>query len=345
MSAKTIGNTTLNLLFRSGIFDILQKNNRSTLTVLNYHRIEGKKEAVSKSFQPNISASPQVFDDQMMYLASNYNVISEEHFLDWMQNKASLPDFPALITFDDGYHDNLTNALPILKKYNYPAIIFLASGFIGKNKGFYWDKSAYCFANTKKKYATLPILGKKVWDNEPASKLVLGEWVEILKRVSESEKQSAMKALPSILEVEIPENLFGNVMLSWEEARNMQAHGISFGAHTVSHPILTRVPLEQAEYEIAESKNQIEGKLGIAVRTFAYPNGQKQDISPEVIHAVKRAGFQAAFSLIAGPSPFDEVQREPFSIRRIFIGQADTLPRFAAKLAGISRIMKKKQIY
>jgi peptidoglycan/xylan/chitin deacetylase (PgdA/CDA1 family) len=327
------------------IFKNNKKKKRDALTILNYHRIEEEKEEVSRFFQPNISATPQMFDDQMMYLASNYNVISEEHLLDWIQNKAALPDFPALITFDDGYRDNLTRALPILKKYNLPATIFLTSGFIETNKGFYWDISAYCFANTKKQNATLPILGEKAWDDEPASKSVLGEWVEALKRVSESEKQSAMQALPSILEVEIPENIFENVMLSWEEARNMQAHGITFGAHTVSHPILTRVPLEQAEQEVTESKKQIEEKLGTTVNTFAYPNGQERDISPEVIHAVKRAGFQAAFSLIAGPSPFDEVQREPFSIRRIFIGQADTLPRFAAKLAGISRVMKKKQIY
>lgn len=346
MSSKTIANTALNLLFRSKTLDILQKNNRRKLSILNYHRIEGEeKRDFSKFFKPNISATPQTFDDQMMYLADNYNVISEERLLDWLQNNTPLPDFPVLITFDDGYRDNLTNALPILKKYNHPAIIFLTSGFVGTNKGFYWDKSAYCFANTRKKTATLPILGEKAWDNETAKMPVLSEWVEALKRVSETEKQSAMRDLPFILEVEIPENTFENVMLSWDEARNIQADGIAFGAHTVTHPILTRVSLEQAEQELIDSKKQIEEKLGGLVKTFAYPNGQERDISPAVIDAVKRAGFQAAFSLIAGPSPFAEVRRDPFSIRRIYIGAADTLPRFAVKLAGGSRLLRKKQTY
>jgi peptidoglycan/xylan/chitin deacetylase (PgdA/CDA1 family) len=345
MAAKIINKAIFDLLFQTKVTDILQRTNRRKLTVLNYHRIEDTANLTEISFRPNISATPQMFDRQMEYLSKHYHVITQGHFLNWLHSGGNLPDFPALITFDDGYRDNLAHALPILKKYDLPATIFLTSGYIGTSKGFYWDVSTYCFANTKKRSAHLPIVGEKAWDDEATSKSVLSEWVETLKRVGEAEKQSAMQALPSILEVEIPENTFENVMLSWEEARSMQTDGITFGAHTVTHPILTRVPLEQAEQELTESKRQIEEKLGRSVETIAYPNGQEQDISPAVIDAAKRAGFQAAFSLIAGPSSLAEVRRDPFSIRRIYIGAADTLPRFAAKLAGGSRLLRKKQTY
>lgn len=341
MAPKKIENTALNLLFKSGGLDMAQGRNRHRLAILNYHRIETPGENIVASFRPNFSASVKAFEEQMDYITRNYNVVSLERFLSWQSDGESLPEFPLMITFDDGYRDNLTTALPILKKHGLPAVIFLTSGHIGVSQGFYWDISAQYFFHSKKRSASLPHLGEKAWADESARLSVISEWVEALKRISEADKQAAMQALSSILEVEVPSETFNGVMLSWDEARSMISEGIAFGAHTVSHPILTRVSLEQAEHEMAESKKQIEEKLGIPVRTIAYPNGQKSDISPALEKAAEKVGFQAAFSLMPGPSPLDEVQCNPFSIRRIYIGSADTLPRFAAKLAGVSRLLER----
>jgi peptidoglycan/xylan/chitin deacetylase (PgdA/CDA1 family) len=331
----------LRLLFQSRGLEALQGRNRRRLAILNYHRIENIGGSASAFFRPNFSASASAFDEQMDYIRRNYNVISLAQFLAWQNGGETLPDFPLMITFDDGYRDNLTTALPILKKYGLPAVIFLTSGHIGDSTGFYWDISAQCFFHTKKHSANLPHVGEKAWADEPARQSICGEWVEALKRISEAEKESAMRALPDILEVDITPETFSSVMLSWDEARSMMREGIAFGAHTVSHPILTRVSLEQAEREMAGSKKQIEDSLGVPVQTFAYPNGQKNDISPALEKIAEKIGFQAAFSLMPGPSPLDEVQRNRFSIRRIYIGAADTLPRFAAKLAGVSRLLER----
>jgi peptidoglycan/xylan/chitin deacetylase (PgdA/CDA1 family) len=341
MALKKIGNKSLNLLFKSGGLELAQGRNRRQLAILNYHRIEHSGGGASAFFRPNFSASATAFDEQMDYICRNYNVISLPQFLAWQSGGDALPDFPVMITFDDGYRDNLTTALPILKKYGMPAVIFLTSGHIGKSNGFYWDISAQCFFRTKKQRANLPYVGEKAWDDEPARQSVCGEWVEALKRISEADKQSAMRALPDILEVDIPPKTFSGVMLSWDEVRGMVSEGIAFGAHTVSHPILTRVSLEDAEREMAESKMQIEKEIGAPVQTFTYPNGQKSDISPALERIAEKVGFQAAFSLMPGPSPLDEVQRNRFNIRRIYIGAADTLPRFAAKLAGVSRLLER----
>ena len=79
--------------------------------------------------------------------------------------------------------------------------------------------------------------------------------------------------------------------LSWEEIREMSENGIDFGAHTVSHPRLTKIPLEKAREEIEESKREIEEKLGKEVKCFAYPYG---DYNEEIIELVKTAGFACA---------------------------------------------------
>lgn len=346
MSLKTIANTILNILFRIGALEILRRTNRRQLTILNYHRIEyTNPETLAESFEPNISASPQAFNQQMGYLAKHYNIISNEQLLAWILNNEPLPDFPAMITFDDGYLDNFTSAFPVLQRHRLPSLIFLTSGYIGKSEGFFWDVSAYCFAHTKKQYADLPMLGKRSWENATTARSVLNEWIGALKRVNEVDKQFTMTKLPSILDVTIPENAFENIMMSWEQIRDLHSQGISFGAHTVSHPILTRIPLEHAGREIRDSKRQIERELGDRVHSFAYPNGQKDDFTPAIKTLVQQAGFETAFSLIAGSSPLDEVRQNPYSIRRIFISHADTLPRFAAKLAGVSRLRSKAQSY
>ena len=339
-------NAATRLLFSSGIFDRLHTTNRRRLTVLNYHRIEPNgQQSWAGMFQPNISATPEQFSAQISYLKKFYNLIPLDHLLAWLQGNVNLPDFPALVTFDDGYHDNLIHAVPILQRQNCPAVIFLTTGYIGKAKGFYWDVSAYCFTQTNRRVADLPLLGKRTWSGAAGEMPVLNEWVERLKRSGEPEKQQAMSALPSILEVEVPDDAFAGAMMTWNEVRELQSKELAFGAHTVSHPILTRIPLEQAAREMTKSKQRIEHELNRPIRAFAYPNGQRTDITPEIEALAKQTGFEAAFSLMAGPSLLEEVQRNPFFIRRIFIGHQDGLPRFAAKLTGGLRLLRTVQSY
>jgi len=83
------------------------------------------------------------------------------------------------------------------------------------------------------------------------------------------------------------------VMLNWNQVRTMRQHNISFGAHTCSHPILTRMPLDDAEREIAGSKSIIEQELGSTVRHFAYPNGRPEDFNTELENFCKELGFES----------------------------------------------------
>jgi peptidoglycan/xylan/chitin deacetylase (PgdA/CDA1 family) len=343
---KTAQSAAITMIFNSGLFDHLHVTNRQRLTVLNYHRIEPKEQQRGAGmFQPNISATPEQFVEQISYLKNFYNPISLDHLLTWLQGNESLPDFPALVTFDDGYRDNFIHAAPILQRQNCPAVIFLTTGYINKKQGFYWDVSAYCFTWTNRRVVDLPLLGKRTRSRVTGWNSVLKEWVEKLKLSNESEKQQAMLNLPSLLEVEVPDDAFARAMMTWDEVRELQSKGISFGAHTVSHPILARIPLEQAAREMTESKQRIEHELNLPTRAFAYPNGQRTDITPEIETLAKQVEFEAAFSLVAGPSPIEEVRQNPFFIRRIFISHQDDLPRFAVKLTGGLRLLHTVQSY
>jgi hypothetical protein len=123
------------LFFYSGLAFLLSLIRRDTAIILMYHSINDP--SVNLIYTPNI-VSLENFEKQVMYLASKKRVISLEELVTNIQKGIKFPKGCVVITFDDGYKDNYTNAYPILKEYNLPATFFLATDYIGSNK-MKWD--------------------------------------------------------------------------------------------------------------------------------------------------------------------------------------------------------------
>jgi len=328
----------LDLLQKTGIFEIAHKLSPNLLTVLNYHRIDDPFRMGFDTFRSNVSATPSDFARQMDYVAQRYNVISGTELADCVKKRRELPPRAAMITFDDGYYDNYSIAYPILKARNLPAIIFLATDYIGEKKPFYWDLIAFCFHHTKRDQAEFPHLGSQSWSDETSRNKAMQNWIAVLKKLSDAEKQDLVEKLPAILDVSVPQDAFANMMMSWAQAKELSENGIEMGGHTASHPILTRISPEEASTELVRSKQRIEEAIGKRVISFAYPNGQSNDFNVDLITRVRDAGFDIAFTLLSGPTRYSTVLKNPFAIRRIFLTHKDSFSRFTAKLAGISRI-------
>lgn len=329
------------LLHKMGAFDFVRMLMPNVLTVLNYHRIDEPYSKGFDTFRPNISASPSEFAKQMDFVARNYHVISEAELVAFIRHGQKLPPRAALITFDDGYLDNYTIAYPILKARSLPAIIFLATDYIGVDKPFYWDLVAYCFHHTTKDYADLPHIGGKSWVDDLSRIRVMLAWIETLKRIPDTDRQKIVERLPDILGVGIGDDAFMGLTISWSQAREMNANGIGMGGHTVSHPILTRISLDDATLELSRSKQRIEEELKTPVFSFAYPNGQSTDFNNDIMTRVDQVGYKAAFTLLSGPTRHTTVVNHPFSIRRIFLSHEDNFSRFIAKLTGLPRVIQR----
>ncbi|MBL8100212.1 MAG: polysaccharide deacetylase family protein [Anaerolineales bacterium] len=314
-----------------------QKLFPNSLTVLNYHRIDWL-ENNQDMFQPNISASPQAFDEQMAFVKKWYRVISLQELTDWLLLNKPLPPLAALITFDDGYLDNYTNAFPILKKYDFSAVIYLTSGYIASNRPFYWDLASYCFFHTQTDCVQFPDSTQRRWSTNDEKKEVLKAWIEAMKLLKEGEKQKWVSNLPEALSVSIPHEKFNNVMLNWNQIREMHSAGIEFGAHTVNHPILTRISLLEANQEIMGSKKKIEEELGEPITSLAYPNGMKADFNNDVAYLTKEAGLSTAFTLLSGPTSLSSVKQSPYTIRRIFLSHRHSVAHFSFLLSPFNRI-------
>ncbi|MBL8089647.1 MAG: polysaccharide deacetylase family protein [Anaerolineales bacterium] len=327
----------LSFLHKSNATRLAQKFFPNSLTVLNYHRID-YLENNQDMFQPNISATPPMFEWQMAFIKKWYRVISLQQLTDWLTNKAPMPPHAALITFDDGYADNYTNALPILKKYDLPAVIFLTTGYIASNRPFYWDLASYCFVHTQTDRVQFPDGAEKAWQSVEEKKATLKSWIEAMKKLSENEKQTWVSQLPEALGVSIPHDFFENKMLTWEQIREMRNANIEFGAHTINHPILTRISLTQAREEIIGSKQKIEQELEEPVTSLAYPNGMQTDFNTDIAAIAKEVGLASAFTLLSGPTLNSTAKKNPYTIRRIFISHNHSSAHFSLLASPLNRL-------
>jgi len=313
---------------------------RRRLTVLAYHRVVDHDDPGFDTYCRNVSAAPGEFARQMDYAAEHFHPVSLDQVEAALDGGPRLPRRPLLVTFDDGYRDNLTTALPIMRERGIPVAIFLATGFIGSGRAYPWDLAAWCFHHTRRTESSLPVIGHRSWATPKDRERVLGDWLETLKRRPEAERAEAVEALPECLGVSPPPGAFSGLCLSWEEVRQMAGEGVAFGAHTERHPILTRVTPDRARQEVSGSKHRLEDEVGVPVTAFAYPNGGRADVDEASVRLLDEAGFSLGFTLIPGPERAGAMVDSPLALRRVYVHHGDYPARFAAKVHGLPRLLR-----
>ncbi|HET9941474.1 MAG TPA: polysaccharide deacetylase family protein [Candidatus Eisenbacteria bacterium] len=299
------------------------RRRRGAFLVLLYHRVN----RASAHFAIERTET-EAFRAQMEHLARHFHVMSLDDLVKRVTAGESLPSRAVAITFDDGYEDNYTDAYPILRKLGLPATVFLATASIGTGKSLWFDRVLDGFRTARAHSIKLPGGESAEGLVDPMIRETMAHRaLYALMRLSNAERETAIDTLLRNLGPEGPPNL--PAMMTWDQVRLMAANGIDFGAHTMTHPILSRLPLDEAEAEIVGSKRRIEEEIGTPVRLFAYPVGRRSDYSPEVIDLVARSGFHAALTTtptanLAGDDPFLLKRIKPLG---------DDLPSFALGLS------------
>jgi peptidoglycan/xylan/chitin deacetylase (PgdA/CDA1 family) len=293
----------------------------SLFQVLTYHRVNDERD-------PFFGAVPtDVFERQMAYLARHYRVLTVEELVERMRDHR-LPRNAVAVTFDDGYRDTLTHAAPILARYGLPATIFLATGFIGTGEVPWVDRLALALRTTTAASVTPPGGGALRLTDTAARLRALEATLVALKRLAEADLRRTVDDLVERLGVPDAACLKG-LMLTWDDVHALAGLGFSIGAHTVNHPILSRVAPERAWSEITGSRTMIASACGRTPTAFAYPNGRPEDYTETVTRMVREAGFTCAVTTRFG---VNRRQTSPYELRR---GGAweHHLPTFALKMA------------
>ena len=323
---------------RSGLWRASRAMAPEGIDILLHHRIANPNDPAYFGFKGNISATPAEFSRQLDYLQRYHSVVSLAQFEAWLMEGVALPPRPVLITFDDGYADNHDVALPELRKRSLPAVLFLATGYVGDRQTFFWDGVADAFARTEHRNPAVPLLGTVDLGSAAARDQAIRRWIESAKTIDGSLLGPALADLGRALGCELAARPPRRTHVDWDEVRALADGGFAICAHTVNHPILARVPLSVVEQEVFRSAREIEQHLGRVERTFAYPNGRLQDFLPEHEALLAKLGFVAALRSDGGLALAAEARRRPHAIRRTCLTSRDDLPRFAAKLSGLTRL-------
>jgi hypothetical protein len=152
-----------------------------------------------------------------------------------------------------------------------------------------------------------------------------------LKEMPDEKRKESVEKLVQLSGVNIPPDLGKELVMSWNEIKEMSQNGVSFGAHTVNHPILTKLPLEEAEREILMSKQHIENKLDQAVTTFCYPNGEPGDYNSDIEKILRNNGFKCAVTV--APSAFVSPKVPRYRMPRI--PESSSLDIFYLLMSGL----------
>lgn len=277
---------------------------RARLSILTYHR-------VLPAADPLVpwAESAEVFAIHMAALARYFTVLPLPEAIDRLA-RGTLPPRAAAVTFDDGYRDNLTVALPILRRFDIPATVFVASGFL--DGGRMWNDTIVEAVRAAPDGLDLDDLGLGRIDTaSPEARVTaVAALLKQVKYLPPERRAGVVARIGERAGRPLPDDL----MLSTAEVRTLHAAGIDIGGHTVSHPILARLDDGVARREIAENRACLVDIVRAPVAVFAYPNGRPgQDFRPVHAEMARDCGYAGAVTTVAGTSA---VASDPYLLRR-----------------------------
>jgi len=311
---------------------LVKRPGSGKVTILVYHRVLDLDDDHFPYYEKNVSCSPTMFERQMVYLKKRCNILSLEQYVYARQSGSSLPPSSVIVTFDDGYRDIYTNAYPILRKHNVPAVLFVTTNFIEGRKLYWWDAIAKDIKETAVTSVDLQEVGTFELGTSTWRKKAIEEIADKLTLMDEEKRKRVIDELIQKLKVKKHDEDISTAYVTWEHLCEMSKNNVEIGAHTLSHPNLTQLDDKTLSQELRECKQQIEHELNTSVTSFAYPYGHEGHFDPRVICALKEAGFMCACTTIYGSANRKD---DLYQLKRIPIFYYNNMNVFKAKLSGV----------
>lgn len=269
-----------------------------TPRVIFYHGVDKVYES------PSLHIDPENFEQEIRFLSCHYEVIDmDEYYRRLQQNKFSNKEI--VITFDDGYKNNLTVAAPILQSYNIPFTVFISAGHVDSGKRFPTAivRSVIMYEGIDK-IDIRCIRFKSPLEKKEQRKKVCDLLIHTLKRSNidliNEICDELIANMPLSNYKELCEVHSADEPLNWEEVTELQTnYTCIIGAHCMDHFICNGYQTrEQTHWQVTESKRLIEEKTGKPCLYMAYPNGivHEGDVTDYALTAVKDAGYRLAFT-------------------------------------------------
>lgn len=305
---RQVGMIVAAFFYYSGLLRLARRwmqRRDQTLIILNYHRASGGD-----------------LRQHLLYLRSHYRMMHLEEALEEIynsngENKPKRDRRTLLtLTFDDGYYDNYTHAFTLAKELQVPITIFLIPGYIESGNPFWWLEGRHITNLTQIEKVTIEGCTYQLELPEEREKLVQAIDSHLFHATSVAEREAFLENARQALAIPLETKEETAVRpLTWAEVREMGQSGwVSFGAHTMHHPILAYMTdQEEVSREVSDCRTILEQQLGYPVRAFAYPVGKPEHIGEQGLQAVRDAGYSWAVTTVNGVST---IQSDPFLLQR-----------------------------
>lgn len=300
---------------------------RPGLLTLAYHRVGV---AAEQPFDDELfSATAEGFRAQVRYLRDHFDMVRVDDLLEATRSgHLSLKRPSALITFDDGYRDNCEVAMPILRELGVPAVFFVAAGYIDQPRLTWWDRVAYIVKRTDRSVLELDYPVALTIDLRTVARTqAIRHILRAYKRTAEIDQQRFFERLGEHAGVPVDDASLGrDLFMSWDQVRALSRAGMEVGAHTYSHPVLSRIPPQAQRLELSRAKERLEAETGTPVRLMAYPVGGPDAFGDVTKQLARETGYRLAFSYYGG---FNRPgHSDLFDLRRTAVERDDSFPRF-----------------
>jgi peptidoglycan/xylan/chitin deacetylase (PgdA/CDA1 family) len=342
MSTQWPKRLAANLLASSGALTLMERadgRRSNLLRVLSYHRVDalnGRADWLDPSL---INATPADFAQQMQYLARHYRVVSASEVVDILTLAEEIPPYAVLITFDDGYRDFAEQAWPIMREFDLPVTVFIATAYPGDpSRIFWWDRLYQGLKHTTQAEIVADSVGRLPLSTEAER---AAAWRRLKAHIRAQEHHQAMAFLDQVMAALGVTARRGDALLNWDEIRQLATEGVTFAAHTRTHPILSHLTPEQIHEEVAGSLTDLECQVGKPLPIFSYPHGGPDTFDDSVMNVLRELGIVAAFTTVQNTVHIGK--HRSLMLHRIGTDSNDSFPEFRFRLTSAYANLKRVQ--
>lgn len=337
---RLVKNALIAGAYHTGVLHLwLRFKLRNRALALTYHRVLPAQSSNDSFSTPAIVVTPETFRRHMQLLRKMFNPLTADEFATALA-AGKLPPRACIVTFDDGWLDNLEHALPILRECSVPALLFIATDYIGTDRCFWQEtlaRALFAAASAPERSAALfaelgdeSVVRLPPTEAKPAIRRLIDRW----KSRPQQEIDALLARVQASLQtwgIAVPAT-HPDRFLSWAQVEQLQASGVvTIGSHCRTHTPLTKLAPANVTEELQSSRRIIRERSGIDALDMAYPNG---DHDANIAQAVAACGYRTAYTTVRGHvAP----TANPFTLRRINIAEqgTDSPGAFLARIAGI----------
>ena len=248
-------------------------------------------------------------------------------------------------TIDDGYADYASVGAPIFEEFDCPATVFIVSGITDDRGWYWWDRLRVALEIAHRPRLSLEIGGTRLvlqWTDAQSAGRAARSIVDRIKLVPDPERRRILDSIPELIDADVPTKPPPRyASMTWDEIRRCGNGVTTFGAHTVSHPILARTDDSVARAEIETSWRRLRQETTAAIPVFCYPNGSRSDITSREIGLLRDVGLSAAVTSQPGyatPGEFAAHPDHPYLVPRFPYGESTT--DLVQVVSGVERVKR-----